>query len=256
MVGPMEKTRIRLYVDRPLGPGQTVPLTPDQSRYLFGTMRLGTEATVLLFNGTDDEHLAHVSEIGRRGGTLVCAEPTGSLRMPPDLWVLFAPVKKSRTDFIVEKAVEMGAARICPVLTEFTNSGRVRCNRLRAHAVEAAEQCGATFVPDVVEAGKLADVLMDWPTDRQLMFCDETLRGDTPGTRVFPSRDEVCGSRRTVPWAILVGPEGGFSDAERTRLHTLPFTRAASLGPRVLRTETAVVAAMTVWQLELGDWGG
>jgi len=255
MVGPMEKTRIRLYVDRPLGPGQTVPLTPDQSRYLFGTMRLGTEAAVLLFNGTDDEHLAHVSEIGRRGGTLVCAEPTGSLRMPPDLWVLFAPVKKSRTDFIVEKAVEMGAARICPVLTEFTNSGRVRCNRLRAHAVEAAEQCGATFVPDVVEAGKLADVLMDWPTDRQLMFCDETLTGEASGTPDFPSGDEVRKNRKATPWAILIGPEGGFSDTERVALNTLPFTHAVRLGPRVLRADTAAVAAMTVWQLALGDWG-
>jgi len=252
----MGKTRIRLYVDRPLGPGQTVTLNSNQARYLFGTMRLGMGAAVALFNGRDGDYLAQVSEIGRRGGSLVCTKATGPLQLPPELWLLFAPVKKSRTDFIVEKAVEMGAARICPVLTEFTNAGSVRCDRLRAHATEASEQCGATIVPEVAEAGRLPDLLADWPGERQLMFCDETLRGDTSGTRVFPSRDEVCGSRRTVPWAILVGPEGGFSDAERTRLHTLPFTRAASLGPRVLRTETAVVAAMTVWQLELGDWGG
>jgi len=251
----MGKTRIRLYVDRPLGPGQTVTLNSNQARYLFGTMRLGMGAAVALFNGRDGEYLAQVSEIGRRGGSLVCTKATGPLQLPPDLWLLFAPVKKSRTDFIVEKAVEMGAARICPVLTEFTNAGSVRCDRLRAHATEAAEQCGATIVPEVAEAGRLPDLLADWPGERQLMFCDETLTGEASGTPDFPSGDEVRKNRKATPWAILIGPEGGFSDTERVALNTLPFTHAVRLGPRVLRADTAAVAAMTVWQLALGDWG-
>ncbi|MGE4325192.1 MAG: 16S rRNA (uracil(1498)-N(3))-methyltransferase [Pseudodonghicola sp.] len=238
------KAKVRLYVDHPLGAGQSVPLSREQAHYLFGVMRLIAGDPVALFNGRDGEWLTTVAEAGKRGGLLDCVEQSRPLMPPPDLWLLFAPIKKARTDFIVEKAVEMGAARIIPVQTDFTNSERIRQDRLQAHAVEAAEQCGGTFVPEVTDLHRLDRLLADWPEGRQLMFCDEaeagaalTLEGAEPG-----------------PWAILIGPEGGFSEAERKRLLAQPFARAVSLGPRILRADTAAVAALTLWQVALGDW--
>lgn len=237
--------KIRLYVDHPLGQGQSVPLDRDQAHYLFGVMRQQLGAQVALFNGRDGEWRAEVVEAGKRGGTLECREQTRPLQMPPDLWLIFAPIKKARTDFIVEKAAEMGAAKIIPVQTDFTNSERIRQDRLQAHAVEAAEQCGGTFVPEVTDLQKLDRLLADWPEDRKLMFCDEAEVG----------AGKVLGEAGPGPWAILIGPEGGFSEAERKRLHALPFTHVVSLGPRILRADTAAVAALTVWQQALGDWG-
>jgi len=240
----MTTAKIRLYVEQALGEGQSLPLTRDQAHYLFGVMRQAVGAHVALFNGRDGEWLAEVTEAGKRGGVLTCVEQTRPLMMPPDLWLLFAPIKKARTDFIVEKAAEMGAARIMPVQTRFTNSERIRQDRLQAHAVEAAEQCGGTFVPEVCELQKLEKLLSDWPEDRRLMFCDEAEAGSA--LRL----GEAGGDK----WAILIGPEGGFSDAERDRLKALPFTQVVSLGPRILRADTAAVAAMTMWQQALGDW--
>jgi len=240
----MADTKIRLYVDHPLGQGQTVPLTREQAHYLFGVMRRGMGDTVLVFNGHAGEWRATVEKAGKRDGLLKTDAQTRLQQNPPDLWLLFAPIKKARTDFIVEKAAEMGAARILPVHTDFTNSERIRQDRLQTHAVEAAEQCGGTFVPEVCHLQKLEQVLADWPKDRQLMFCDESLVGAR----------ESLGQSDADKWAILIGPEGGFSDAERTRLTALPFAHAVSLGPRILRADTAAVAAMTVWQTNLGDW--
>jgi 16S rRNA (uracil1498-N3)-methyltransferase len=168
---------------------------------------------------------------------------TAPLRMPPDLWLVFAPIKKARTDFIVDKAAEMGAARIVPVQTDFTNSERVRRDRLQAHAVEAAEQCGGTFVPPVDDLRPLSRLLDDWPEDRRLMFCDEALAGPVSDLPAAPG-----------PWAILIGPEGGFSPAERARLVNHPAAYPVSLGPRILRADTAAVAALALWQASLGDW--
>jgi 16S rRNA (uracil1498-N3)-methyltransferase len=240
----MADTKIRLYVEQPLGEGQTIPLTREQAHYLFGVMRRGVGDTLAVFNGSDGEWRAEVREAGKRGGTLDAVEQTAPQCYPPDLWLLFAPIKKARTDFIVEKAAEMGAARIMPVQTEFTNSERIRQDRLQAHAVEAAEQCGGTFVPEVTDLQKLDRLLADWPGDRHLMFCDEALAG----------AGETLGQAGGGKWAILIGPEGGFSDAERARLHALPFAHSVSLGPRILRADTAAVAALTVWQQALGDW--
>lgn len=237
-------SKVRLYVDQPLGEGQMVPLSREQAHYLFGVMRLQAGAVLSLFNGRDGEWDGEVIEAGKRGGVLACRAQTRTLQLPPDLWLLFAPIKKARTDFIVEKATEMGAARIVPVVTDFTNSERVRVDRLQAHAVEAAEQCGGTFVPEVAEPLKLERVLADWPEERHLMFCDEALVG----------AGQVLGAAGKGPWAILIGPEGGFSDAERVKLRGLPFAHAVSLGPRILRADTAAVAAMTIWQQALGDW--
>ncbi len=240
----MKTAKIRLYVEHPLGQGQTIPLNRDQAHYLFGVMRQGVGDLVLLFNGRDGEWRATVAEAGKRGGTLLCEAQTAPQRDPPDLWLLFAPIKKARTDFIVEKAAEMGAARIIPVQTDFTNSERIRQDRLQAHAVEAAEQCGGTFVPEVAGLQKLDTLLVNWPEDRQLMFCDEALVGAGATLRAAGGG----------AWAILIGPEGGFSETERARLSALPFAHPVSLGPRILRADTAAVAALTVWQQVLGDW--
>lgn len=241
----MTAAKIRLYVEHPLGKGQSVPLDRDQAHYLFGVMRQGVGDKIALFNGRDGEWLASVAQAGKRGGMLGVETKTRDLQMPPDLWLLFAPIKKARTDFIVEKAAEMGARCICPVQTDFTNSERIRQDRLQSHATEAAEQCGGTFVPAVHDLKKLDHMLNDWPQDRQLMFCDEALVGAA----------ETLGASTGEKWAILIGPEGGFSDAERARLRTAPFAHGVSLGPRILRADTAAVAAMTLWQQALGDWG-
>jgi 16S rRNA (uracil1498-N3)-methyltransferase len=240
-----DRPKIRLYVDQPLGPGQTVDLSRDQANYLFNVMRLDAGAGVALFNGRDGEWRALVAEAGKRGGRLICDMLTAPLMAPPDLWLMFAPIKKARTDFIVEKAVEMGAARIIPVQTDFTNAERIRQDRLQAHAVEAAEQCGGTFVPEICDLQRLDRVLADWPKGRGLIFADEALVGAEASLAAAPPRDG---------WAILIGPEGGFSEAERARLRGLPFVTPLSLGPRILRADTAAVAALTLFQARLGDW--
>ncbi len=235
---------IRLFLDHPLGEGQAVPLDADQAHYLFGVMRLATGARLLVFNGRDGEWSAEVADAGKRAGRLLARERTRPQAMPPDLWLLFAPIKKARTDFIVEKAAEMGCRRILPVQTAHTNSERVKPDRLRAHAVEAAEQCGGVFVPEVAEMARLADVLAAWDPARTLWFCDETLAA---GVAPVPPRQDG-------PGAVLIGPEGGFSEPERTRLRTLPYARSIRLGPRILRADTAAVAALALWQTTCGDW--
>ncbi|OIQ41186.1 MAG: 16S rRNA (uracil(1498)-N(3))-methyltransferase [Roseobacter sp. MedPE-SWde] len=238
--------KIRLYVEHPLGAGQSIPLEKEQAHYLFGVMRQRLGGAVALFNGVDGEWQAEVTEAGKRGGTLTCVTQSKPLQMPPDLWLIFAPIKKARTDFIVEKAAEMGAARILPVGTEYTNSERIRQDRLQAHAVEAAEQCGGTYVPEVCDLQKLSQLLDHWPAERQLMFCDEAEVGN--------ALQLASQSHSAAPWAILIGPEGGFSDKERKRLHAMEQAHVVSLGPRILRADTAAVAAMTLWQQALGDW--
>jgi 16S rRNA (uracil1498-N3)-methyltransferase len=240
--------KIRLYIDTPLSVAQSVPLTREQAHYLFGVMRLSVGAQVLLFDGMNGEFLADVVEAGKRGGTLLIAAQTRPLQMPPDLWLMFAPIKKARTDFIVEKAAEMGASRIVPVQTEFTNTSRFQRDRLQAHSVEAAEQCGGTYVPQVDEMKRLDRVLADWDETRQIMFCDETT-ADDPATPFEGGKDQSVG-----PWAILIGPEGGFSQKERDRLRAMSCAHVAQLGPRILRADTAAVVALTLWQTALGDW--
>ncbi|WP_184563031.1 16S rRNA (uracil(1498)-N(3))-methyltransferase [Sulfitobacter undariae] len=236
--------KIRLYVEHPLGVGQSVPLDRGQAHYLFGVMRQSLGAHLLLFNGTDGEWRAEVVEAGKRGGVLRCVEQTKPLQLPPDLWLCFAPIKKARTDFIVEKATEMGAARIVPMQTEFTNSGRIQRDRLQAHAVEAAEQCGGTCVPEVVDLVRFRSLMDTWDSTRRIMFCDEALATAAPAL--------LQGA--VGPWAIFIGPEGGFSAREREKLNGLEYAGAVSLGPRILRADTAAVAAMTVWQQTCGDW--
>ncbi|MES2548553.1 MAG: 16S rRNA (uracil(1498)-N(3))-methyltransferase [Pseudomonadota bacterium] len=235
--------KIRLYVDQPLAPGQAVRLSPDQAHYLTGVMRLTAGAAILLFNGRDGEWRATLADASKRGAVALCDVQTRPLRLPPDLWLLFAPIKKARTDFIVEKAVELGAARILPVQTRHTNADRIRQDRLQAHALEAAEQCGATCVPEVAELIALDKLLAKWPEDRRLYWCDETALGQ-PAT-ITPTQG---------PAAILIGPEGGFSADEAAKLRARSNVTPLSLGPRILRADTAAVAALTLWQAACGDW--
>ena len=242
----MTEAKIRLYVDHPLGPGQPAPLTQAQAHYLFHVMRAGIGHPVLLFNGRDGEWLAEVANAGKRDPLLLCLSQSRPLTSPPDLWLLFAPLKKSRTDYVVEKAVELGAARIQPVQTRFTNADRLRHDKMVAHAIEAAEQCGATVVPQVGEMVPLPRLLSAWPEDRQLLWCDEALAGASTSLAATAGRGK--------PWAILIGPEGGFSSEERIRIMSLPSVTSMSLGPRILRADTAAVAALTLWQSALGDW--
>ena len=210
--------------------------------YLFAVMRLGVGDVLTLINGRDGAWDAKVVEGSKRGGVLRVDAQTAPQIAPPDLWLMCAPIKKARLDFVVEKAVELGVARILPVVTDHTNE-KARTDKLQAHAVEAAEQCGGTFVPQVAEMARLSAVLDGWD-DRRILFCDESLVGTaaelaalTPG-----------------PWAVLIGPEGGFSPAERDRLHGMAQAHPVSLGPRILRADTAAVAALTLWQVTLGDW--
>lgn len=173
----MGNAKIRLFVDQPVGAGQVIALNEGQANYLFAVMRLGVGASVLVFDGQNGEWRAEVVEAGKRKGVLLCMAQTAPLRMPPDLWLLFAPIKKARTDFIVEKATELGVARVMPVQTRFTNADRIRVDKLRAHAVEAAEQCGGTFVPVVDDVVPLAKVLAVWPAERRILWCNEALAG-------------------------------------------------------------------------------
>ncbi len=240
----MRDAKIRLFVDQPLERGNSIELNREQANYLFNVMRLSVGDVLFLINGRDGEFLAEVREAGKRRGMVEVGERTKPLQMPPDLWLLFAPIKKARTDFIVEKAAEMGVRRICPVQTEFTNAERIRQDRLQAHAIEAAEQCGGTFVPEVAGMQKLSAVLDDWPEDRVLWFCDEAL--------AEAGSSALMGGLAGEPSAIVIGPEGGFSESERARLQEM--AQPVRLGPRVLRADTAAVAALTLWQSTHGDW--
>jgi len=238
---------IRLYVPAaPLAVDAEIALTRDQAHYLFGVMRLAEGDRALVFNGRDGEWVAEVAGAGKRGGTLVCRSQTRPQETPPDLWLLFAPLKKARTDFVAEKAAELGCRRVLPVFTRFTNSERVNVDRLQAHAVEAAEQCGLLTVPEMVEPAPLASVLDGWDSSRRIVFCDER-------REAAPALQALAGAP-DGPWAVLIGPEGGFAPEEVERLRGLQFVTPVSLGPRVLRADTAAVAALSLWQAAKGDW--
>ena len=199
---------------------------------------------ILLFNGRDGEWLTRIQRLAKRNGDVVTLEQSAPQLDPPDLWLIFAPIKKARTDFIVEKAAEMGAARIMPVQIDHTNSERIRQDRLQAHAVEAAEQCGGTFVPEVTDLAPLSRLLEGWDGTRRILWADEAMAGPA----------QVLAGLAPGPWAILIGPEGGWSESERKRLRTMECVTRMALGPRILRADTAAVAAMSLWQAALGDW--
>jgi 16S rRNA (uracil1498-N3)-methyltransferase len=240
---------IRLYVDGPLGAGTAVDATADQAHYLGRVMRLGAGDPVLLFNGRDGEWRAEIRHIDKRAAQLAALEKIRDQEETPGPWLAFAPVKKTGTDFIVQKATELGASRLLPVMTANTQTGRTNTERLRAQAVEAAEQCERLSVPDVCDMTDLDALLAGWPQDRPLFALDETGGG-------APLAAAAQAAAKTAGGAVgfLVGPEGGFQARERDRFAKLPFITPVTLGPRILRAETACLAALSVWQAVAGDW--
>ena len=236
---------IRLYVPQPLAAGAELALDDGQSRYLAAVMRRAVGDEVAVFNGADGEWRARVAALGKRAVSLRVEAQTRPPAAGPDLDLLIALVKRARLETIVEKAAELGARRVRPVITERTNADHTRVERLRAIAVEASEQTGRLDVPEVAEPVKLERLLADWEPGRRLLFCDEA--GDAP-----PVLEALGGGGG--PWAILIGPEGGFSPREREILRGLPYAVPATLGPRILRADTAAISALTLWQAAAGDW--
>lgn len=227
----------RLFVDEPLATGAQVTV---DGNYLASVLRLGPGDQVKLFDDSTGEWLAEIVEAGRKRVTLAIVERLREREDVPDLWLLFAPIKRGRIDWLIEKATELGVARLLPVLTRRTMVGRLNLERLRAHAVEAAEQCERTALPVLEEPRQLEAVLEDWPEDRMLHFADEA-GGDSFSPAPGPA-------------AILIGPEGGFTDEERAAVRAHPQARPISLGPRILRADTAALAAVSLWMGAAGDW--
>lgn len=224
-----------------------VTIRRTQVHYLKHVMRLGTGDIVAIFNGRDGEWLAKVSSLEKEWGLLTTTELRRKQLSESDVWLVFAPVKRARLDYLVQKSSELGAAALLPVKTQNTIVTRVNLARLRANAVEAAEQCDRLTLPRVEEMCPLHDILRDWPEERRLILCAESGPA-TPIAKLLADAD------RAVSWAVLIGPEGGFSKSELDVLSDLPFVRAASLGPRLLRADTAAIAALSCWQAILGDW--
>ncbi|BAI71397.1 ribosomal RNA small subunit methyltransferase [Azospirillum sp. B510] len=238
--------KTRLYVDSPLAEGQSVGLDHERAHFLRHVLRLDRGDAVAVFNGRDGEWRAVIDGFGKGWCSLTLAEQRREQDTGPDLWLVFAPLKKGRIDFVAEKATEMGVSRLCPVFTRRTDPNRVNLDRLRANAVEAAEQCERLSVPDLADALPLDRALAAWPAERRLYLCAEA-GAARPIAEVL--RDAAAG-----PAALLVGPEGGFDQSELDELAKLPFVVPVGLGPRILRADTAVVAALACWQSLAGDW--
>jgi 16S rRNA (uracil1498-N3)-methyltransferase len=237
---------IRLHVPHDLAPDADLALDEGQSRYLAAVMRRTVGDELLVFNGREGEWRAQVATVGKRAVTVRLLAQERPQSQGPDLDLVIALVKRARLETIVEKAAELGARRVRLAITERTNADHTNVARLQAIAAEAAEQTGRMDVPEVVEPVKLDRLVADWPPERGLLFCDEA--GDAKPA-LDALRDAADG-----PWAILIGPEGGFSPAEREVLRSLPQAIAASLGPRILRADTAAISALTLWQAAKGDW--
>jgi 16S rRNA (uracil1498-N3)-methyltransferase len=236
------KSLPRLFVETALAAGARVELDAAQANYLGNVMRLKEGGQLLVFDGASGEWLAEVTDVGRRRMTLAVVEPTRPQEAVPDLWLAFAPVKKGRVDWLVEKAVELGVVRLLPVITQRTIVDKLNLERMHAHIVEAAEQCGRTALAAIDNPMKLDAFLKSREPERTLYFADET--GGEPTLRVFKSG----------PALILTGPEGGFTPEEAAAIRAAPNAQAISLGPRILRAETAALAAVATWMAAAGDW--
>jgi 16S rRNA (uracil1498-N3)-methyltransferase len=237
---------VRLYVEAPLGEGAQVEPSPAQAHYLLHVMRAKAGDRVQLFNGRDGEWRSEIADVSKRGCTLICEKQSLPQKSVPDLWLVFAPIKKTPADYVVQKASELGVARLQPAITRRTIAARVNAERMRANAIEAAEQSGRLSVPEIGEVKALDRLLRDWPSERRILFCDEA--GEAP-----PIADAL-GTAPKGPWAILTGPEGGFDPAERKAIRALACVTPVSLGQRILRADTAALSALAVWQAILGDW--
>ena len=236
------KSLPRLFVRTALGQGAQVELDSAQANYLGNVLRLKEGAELLVFDGRSGEWLARIAEAGKKRMTLAVGRKTREAESVPDVWLAFAPVKRSQTDWLVEKATELGAARLIPVMTRRTVADRVRLERLEAIAIEAAEQCGRTVLPEIAEPLPLGRLLGERDSGRTLYFADEG--GGEPAAEAFKSG----------PALILTGPEGGFTEDERTAVRASPNAVPISLGPRILRAETAALAALASWMSAVGDW--
>ncbi|MBB4199684.1 16S rRNA (uracil(1498)-N(3))-methyltransferase [Rhodoblastus sphagnicola] len=245
----LDFTSQRLFVDAPLSEGARVELSREQGNYLFNVLRLSEGARLLVFNGRDGEWRA-LAHAAKKAATLTVETRTREQEFLPDVDYLFAPLKHARLDYMAQKAVEMGARRLRPVLTRRTQASRINLDRLRANAIEAAEQCGIIALAEIFPEEKLDRVLDQWPDDRLLIFCDEAAAIADP---VAALRAAGAGFEK---FAVLIGPEGGFDQTERARLRELAPVAPLSLGPRVLRADTAAVAALTLVQTVLGDLAG
>jgi 16S rRNA (uracil1498-N3)-methyltransferase len=236
----------RLFIEAPLSAGVRHEVSSEQFNYLANVLRMEEGSEILLFNGRDGEWKARITYPTRKKIVLEAVEETRPQPPASDLHYLFAPLKVGRLDYLVQKAVEMGAGFIQPVMTQHVQGKITSMDRLQANVVEAAEQCGILSVPEVEPPKKLGDLLDTWPHDRRIIFCDEGDGGQNP----LPILSAIKESKL----ALLVGPEGGFSDEERERLRSLSFVTAIPLGPRILRADTAAVAALAVIQAAVGDW--
>jgi 16S rRNA (uracil1498-N3)-methyltransferase len=231
-------------VREPLGDGARVELDASQANYLGNVMRLGVGAELLVFDGRSGEWLARIAEAAKKRMTLIVDRRTREPESIPDVWLAFAPVKRVQTDWLIEKATELGVARLLPVMTLRTVAERVKLERLEAIAIEAAEQCGRTRLPEIAEPVRVKQLLAERSPDRRLYFADE--HGGEAAVDAFAAG----------PALILVGPEGGFTDEERALIRAAPAAVPISLGPRVLRAETAALAALSVYMAVAGDWRG
>lgn len=244
----MKKTpKIRLYVKQDLDKGNFSDLEKDQAHYLKNVMRKKISEQILVFNGRDGEWLAEIVDINNKGGDLNLLEQTKEQVEIPDIWLIFAKVKRNPTEFIAQKATELGVTKLLPVFTENSEAKSVNIERLRQIVTEAAEQCERVCVPEIEGAKKLTDLLNGWNEERKIVMCDESGGGE-------PMLDTLKGYGKDEKWAILIGPEGGFSKTELENLRELPFIVPVGLGPRILKAETAAISALTCWQSALGDW--
>lgn len=239
--------KLRLFVEANLAAGEPVAFAEGQVHYLRHVMRAKAGDTVLLFNGREGEWRAELALAGKKSITATCIGHTREQTREPDLWLLFAPVKRAPIDFLVEKATELGVSALQPVLTHRTIVSRVNLDRLRAHAIEAAEQSDRLTVPELREPVQLDRIFDGWDKTRRVMYCDESGAGKA-------AADALKAAPAATAWAVLTGPEGGFDENERARLSALDFAHAVSLGPRILRADTAALAALALWQSVLGDW--
>jgi 16S rRNA (uracil1498-N3)-methyltransferase len=236
----------RIYVNEKLELNKTITLDEDQTHYLKNVVKYTTNDTLLCFDNQTGEYICQITDLAKKKTTIQVTEKVKNLYICPDIWLLFAPLKKDKTDFVIEKATELGCRKIIPTITKYTITSNVKTSRYIAQSIEAAEQCRRTDIPEITEAMNIKELLQNWDVQRTLFFMDETLE-----SKNFL---QTLKENPTEKSAILVGPEGGFSEDELTLLRSLPFCKGATLGPRILRAETAATSALSCWQLISGDW--
>ena len=241
---------IRLFTDQPLMQGASVQLAGEAAHYLATVMRRRIGDKIELFNGHDNSFIAEITEVSKKHVAATLTAIGRERILPPDIWLLFAPIKRTRLDFMAQKATELGARLIQPVDTDFCQVSRVKTDRLRANAIEAAEQTGRLDIPEIGDFESLEERLSEWPQDRVILFCDELFAATAQRPDMVSVLQKISGRKA----ALLIGPEGGFSEAERAKILRCPEVIQISLGPRILRSDTAALAALSLYQAVCGDW--